>query len=700
MKIPNTNRFEDGEELVLIGDAVKATGNTVVGRLVRFTDEDELDLTGDFFTIKTFYGFDPGETRTIPLFYSHGRDPAIKGTAIGQAEIGIDDVGVWIKGQIALREKYLDRYGPAIKQLASKGLLGFSSGAVAHLAFGKSVGEAWHWDQWIIGEGSLTPIPADFANQATTERVVAAKSIVCTPLDDVLKRHSDASGDAPDNSVDVNVNIKVTGDEPTAEKKMDNETNTQDTSKLDDILSAVKAFDERLEALETKPDNKAEKGITGAGSKPAVELNSPALHLDADTRKYDNYSVGDLSFAAEMLDSSFRKGIVQGGSRAQHASDGLYKAMSRRLMEDSQEKHLTHARSGLAKMLATKGIKGDEVMYSTLSGYGDDWVGVAYSSELWQRVYNEAAAISMLRAIEFPAGAESMVIPIDSSSPTWYKVAQADDMGSNPGGKVTPKVTASQMGTSNVTMTLSKFGARVYYSGELVEDAVLPFVSVLRNDITRSGVEYLDSAIMDGDTAAGASANINDIAGTPAATDYFLNFNGFRKSALVTTTANSTDIGTLSAASFLTVAQLLGTNGIVGRDKRQNVFFIDNATHYKAIQLPEVKTKDVFTGATIEGGMLTGLWGYPIKVADNLCHQGSGLANTSGKIDVDTPSNNTTGTVLFVRKDKWMFAWRRRATIETTREPSSDSTEIVSLMRAGLIQRDTEASAVGYDVTV
>ena len=39
-------------------------------------------------------------------------------------------------------------------------------------------------------------------------------------------------------------------------------------------------------------------------------------------------------------------------------------------------------------------------------------------------------------------------------------------------------------------------------------------------------------------------------------------------------------------------------------------------------------------------------------------------------------------------------------TIETVRKPAADATDIVLLMRVGLINRDTEAAAISYGVTV
>ena len=48
----------------------------------------------------------------------------------------------------------------------------------------------------------------------------------------------------------------------------------------------------------------------------------------------------------------------------------------------------------------------------------------------------------------------------------------------------------------------------------------------------QEGMEVLEHVVIDGDTETGATTNINDIGGTPAGTEAFMLFNGFRKSGL------------------------------------------------------------------------------------------------------------------------------------------------------------------------
>ena len=144
------------EQLIYHGGAVKALGNGKVGGyLVRFTDEDELDLEGEFFDGRTWYG----DAISSPVYYNHGLDPALGKTILGNGALELQDVGVWIEAQLELR----DAYERAVYGLAEKGKLGWSSGTAPHLV----EREEKHITRWPLGlDASLTPTPADPGNRA------------------------------------------------------------------------------------------------------------------------------------------------------------------------------------------------------------------------------------------------------------------------------------------------------------------------------------------------------------------------------------------------------------------------------------------------------------------------------------------------------------------------------------------------------
>jgi len=123
------------------------------------------------------------------------------------------------------------------------------------------------------------------------------------------------------------------------------------------------------------------------------------------------------------------------------------------------------------------------------------------------------------------------------------------------------------------------------------------------------------------------------------------------------------------------------------------------------MEIPELKTKDVHTAATIENGFLSRVYRVPVydSYFMHFLSAGAGYerkANTAGKVDLDTDSNNTTGSILAVRFDQWKLAYKRRMTIELTRKPEWDGWDIVAWLRFGFAYRDTEASAITYNIGV
>ena len=128
-------------------------------------------------------------------------------------------------------------------------------------------------------------------------------------------------------------------------------------------------------------------------------------------------------------------------------------------------------------------MKANELNQSTLANYGDEWIGVTYSSQLWDKIRLAAPIAAKIPTVQIPQGSESVVLPLNGTAPTFYKVAQASAQDSNP-GRVTPTITTTKKGTASKTLTVSKLGAAINYTGELEEDSLIPWVSELRRDLT------------------------------------------------------------------------------------------------------------------------------------------------------------------------------------------------------------------------
>lgn len=144
------------DTLAFYGGTVKALGNGKVGGyLVLFSGPDDPDLQGDYFTKSTDFKIKNG--RELDILYRHGSHPVIKSRTLGSAKVLIDDAGLFLEGELELR----DKYEQAIYKLAEMGKLGWSSGAMGHLVQRTPKKKAMEVELWGIGEASLTPCPVE-----------------------------------------------------------------------------------------------------------------------------------------------------------------------------------------------------------------------------------------------------------------------------------------------------------------------------------------------------------------------------------------------------------------------------------------------------------------------------------------------------------------------------------------------------------
>ena len=166
----------DDDMLIAYGGAVKALGEGhIAGYLVRFTDAEHLDLDGEFFDARTDYDFKDGERSTI--YYQHGHDAHLKRRKIGEGTLKIDEVGVWLEGQLAMR----DEYEQMIYRMAEDGKLGYSSGTASHLVEREDEGKGMHITRWPLRlDASLTPTPAEPSTRVLTLK--AYKALATEPL--------------------------------------------------------------------------------------------------------------------------------------------------------------------------------------------------------------------------------------------------------------------------------------------------------------------------------------------------------------------------------------------------------------------------------------------------------------------------------------------------------------------------------------
>jgi len=684
-------------------DAIKALGDMELEVLgVPFGGPDNgKDSDGQYFSENTKTYLSPD--KEIPVFYFHGFTPDKRPQAvpehIGNAKYSrTDKRGHWFRVTLKKGLELARR----VWEAAKKGVARASSGSISHLVRIARSGEILHWpvaemSLFDAGEGRNPANAYAVALPVSKAHYAAAKMEMNISADEAEDpTNGQAAGEAatPGHVADESTQPpqgEITMDE--LETKVDAAVKAALAAQAAET-AAKKAEEERIAAeveARVKKETEAIKAAAAADRRLPGGDGAPYVAKFNDIARFDNLDAADTAVLIGVLNS-------QKSANSHPASKEAYKALVVKLSEDKGE--VGEVGRKAIKAAGLDAAKANEIDYSTYASYGDEWVGIAYSQAIWDAIRLETFVLNKLPQVEVPQGMESIYLPLESTDPTWYKVAEATSSATAYSGP-TPTVTASLYGTGRVQLTLAKLGARVVWTGELEEGSLIPFAGQLRSQMVKSGADYLESALIDGDTVTTASTNINDIDGTPTATDWFLVWDGFRKSCLGTTTANSRSAsGSLDVTDYLETVKLMGTGGKNAIDTSKVGFIIDPSTYFKTLQLPEVLTRDVFVSPTLEGGRLTGLWGYQIGVSGSMCKNGgNGLSEATGKCD-ETTADNAYGQILAVRWDQWKFGWRRRMTMETTRFANSDSSEIVAMIRCGLIQRDTEASSITYYVGV
>lgn len=683
-----------GNDLTLDLSAVKAVGDWELDVLgVPFGGPQAgKDSDGEYFTKDT----DTMQAvfKTIPAFYYHGFTPDGKAQGdpqpIGVAKYDHTDArGHWYKVILDKTSAYAKRIWDAAKN----GLARASSGALSHLVRRAADGELLKWP---VAELSL--IDADGQRQPANRYAVAMPA-------------------AKLNYMAAKMSLPVLEDTMSDEKATKADFSiTGGTISLEAVEAAVQSAMEKRDAevaaqakaaadLAAKVDEavKAEKVKWEAEAAASNRLpqSAPYAAKFSDTWKYDNLSPGELGLVIDTL-----RGAKVGVAAA------AFKALALRLTEDKRDFGTPDLAPGysLGAMKAA-GLPTEQSAYKTTtdpmlttgSTDGGNWVHTSYAREIWAAIRATPGVVAKLPSITIPDGFKSTTFPIEGTDPTWYTVAEtaaADSTMKFP----TASVTASQITTpTNKEITVAKMGARVMYTGEMTEDSIIAFVPQLQRQLTLSGAEQLEHAVIDGDSTTTAYTNINDVGNGSAVTagTLFLMMDGLRKLGLVTNTANSRSGGSLDEEDYLETMFLLGTAGLGAADMQKCGFIVDPNVYKASLKFAALKTKDVWANATLESGVLTKLWGYELMPSWFMHYKSTTRkANTAGKVDQTTPANNTTGAILAVRWDQWRFAYKRQMTIETTRFANADAWEIVAWARLGLGYRDTDAAAISYGLQV
>lgn len=435
------------DTLVLFGDTIKALGDGKVGGyLVKFTDASTPDLTGEFFDASTDFDIEPGDKTRV--YYNHGLDATLKRRKLGSGTLTIDDAGVWVEAQLALR----DDYERSIYQMAEAGKLGWSSGTLPNLVEYADAGTAKRIVTWPLGkDASLTPTPA--AGMAAT-RVVTLKT---------WAQNSD-NASLPEAKAQGASTVP-----PQATQGASDNDNQGDTM-ADEVLDAIKAQGDAITALTAQL-----KALTDAPPVKKVDVAIVEDETDKQAKGNPFKSFGEFLQAV--------RGFNQGN-------------IDKRLLTMRSSDPLDEAGFNVAKAMGDAFVGSLPAVKAAPSGIGESLpqaggllVGSDRNTSILSRVYDSSQLLSRI-AMD--------TVGQNSNGMTYYVEAETSRAtGSRRGGvrfywaAENSAVTTSAPTFAEMELKLKKAAAAVYVTEEQLQDtpALESYVMRIMPEEIRFGVE-------------------------------------------------------------------------------------------------------------------------------------------------------------------------------------------------------------------
>lgn len=311
------------------------------------------------------------------------------------------------------------------------------------------------------------------------------------------------------------------------------------------------------------------------------------------------------------------------------------------------------------------------------SATGAEWVPTGYSNQLMLKIEAERQVAALFPSFQMTQN--PMIFPVQGAYATAYKIAEMAE------------VTASTPGTANVTFTAAKLATQVQISDEMTEDAIVPMLSYLKDEIAKSLSRAEENALING-----CADNTVDSDNTTAS-DQRRAFVGLRKLLIANNYKN--DISTFNADTVGALRAKLGAYY-----SPEKVAFIVGVSVWEQLSRlkdasgnPLVMTVDKMgANATLVKGTLGFLFGSPVILSGFMRE----TLNTNGVYDGSTV---TKAGLILVRPDAFKIGYRGTVAVESQRVADYQYTKLVSSMRLAFNPMFAIASNklgwYGYNIT-
>lgn len=459
---------------------------------------------------------------------------------------------------------------------------------------------------------------------------------------------------------------------------------------VEEISSEEEALtEEEAKALVTESVKEANTEIKEAIDK-VVESNSKAVTND-DVKEIVTKALGDRESLTEEAVKSYIEETIKsfkGESKMKHeAKDaaqvsvptterkGNIPVAQKQLLNIMTGKHqdadipesvLADAKAhGDRRVAAVRAGRKD--LTSSTSGAGAELTPTDLSATLQERLYLESAVAATFAAQEVNMPSNPFKIPVGKTRPTF--AIKADNTA--------PSADTAQT-TGEVTLDAEKLIAYVQYSYELDEDAIMAVLPMITNQLASAAAEAVEDAIINGQESGAID---NGVTAADTLCD------GLRKFASANAALQTSIGGAVTAAKLLTARKAMGKWGM---RPSETVIITGFKAYNDIVGLSQVETLDTAgPNASAVTGFVPKIYGMEVIPSALL----SDAVHTDGKVN-STGSNNVKGQFLMVHKPSFVVGVRRDFTVETDRDITSQSNQVVASFRRDFQALETPSASI------
>jgi HK97 family phage major capsid protein len=320
------------------------------------------------------------------------------------------------------------------------------------------------------------------------------------------------------------------------------------------------------------------------------------------------------------------------------------------------------------KFVNHKGVSELRKAIDGTTGKGLEWIPTLFSADLIDKVRLQLKVAALFNRVEMPSS--PYTLPVEGADAIGYLVTNtsSDDVRDANAMPI-----ASTPGTTNMTFTAKKLGARTVFNEETSEDSIIGIMDYVKRQVIQALANAIENATLNGSTAATHpdydiqtdpnSAKLNDRA-----------WDGFRQ--MIQDATNWSSGATFNQAAIVAARKSMGKYGTMATDL---AIVVSTSVSYQFLNntnFPDVQTLEKYgPNAVILVGELGKIYGVPIIVSefqrDNVAAAGF---NTVG-------GPNTKSTMAMVNRNAMLYGDRRQVTSDSQKNIETDKVVVVSKTR-------------------